>query len=129
MPCDDLHIPARPRRTVPRLLALTLMAGLALVAPTSPVAVAGPEPALPAVPVPEVTGPIPSHPGDPGNDYTFFSSDLGLEDRGYVEGEFFYTGSANVYDATVAGGIGARPTPSPTANVVSSDHEYTTRMV
>jgi hypothetical protein len=81
------------------------------------------------VPVPEVEGPIPSHVGSPGNDYTFFASDLHLEDRGYVEEEFFYRGTANAYDATVAGGIGARPTPSPTANVVSSGHEYTTRMV
>ena len=129
MPCDDLHNPVRPGRTVSRVLALTLVAGLVLVAPTSSAAMAAPEPSLPAVPVPEVTGPIPSHPGDLGNGYTFFSSDLGLDDRGYVEEEFFYSGGANVYDATVAGGIGARPTPSPTANVVSSDHEYTTRMV
>jgi hypothetical protein len=126
--CDDAHTRTRLRRPLTLLLALAVAGGLAL-APTSRPAVAGPDPSLPAVPTPEVTGPVASHPGDPGNDYTFFSSDLGLQDRGYVEEEFFYGGSANRYDATVGGGIGARPTPSPTANIVSSDHDYTTRMV
>ena len=128
MPSDDSHNTCRPSRRFRRLLILALTAGLALSAPASP-AEAEPEPSLPSVPIPEVTGPVPSHPGDTGNDYTFFSSDLGLEDRGYLEEEFIYSGSANVYDATVAGGIGANPTPSPTANIVSSDHDYTTRMV
>jgi hypothetical protein len=82
-----------------------------------------------AVPLPHVTGPVPSHPGSADRDYTFFASDLDLPARGYVEQEFFYSGKANVYDATVAPGIGARPTPSPTAEVVSSGHPYTTRMV
>lgn len=127
--CDDPHYRPGARLTLAYLLSLTLMAGLVLGAPATPAAVAGPDRPLPVVPTPEVTGPVASHPGDPGHDYPFFSSDLGLADRGYVEEEFFYGGSANVYDATVAGGIGARPTPSPTANIVSSDHDYTTRMV
>jgi hypothetical protein len=118
-----------PRTLVPITLAAVLAAGLVSVAPASPPAAAGANPSLPAVPIPDVTGPVESRIGDPANDYTFFSSDLGLEGRGYVEEEFFYSGTANVYDATVAGGIGARPTPSPTAEVVSSGHDYTTRMV
>jgi hypothetical protein len=81
------------------------------------------------VPVPTVSGPIPSAVGSDGNNYTFFASDLDLAARGYVEQEFFYSGRANVYDATVAPGIGARPTPSPTANIISTDHAYKTRMV
>ncbi|RSM59761.1 hypothetical protein DMB66_26250 [Actinoplanes sp. ATCC 53533] len=81
------------------------------------------------VPLPAVEGPVPSVVGSPGNDYTFFASDLGLPGRGYVEQEYFFGGTANVYDATVAPGIGARPTPSPTASVVSSGHPYKTRMV
>jgi hypothetical protein len=81
------------------------------------------------VPVPEVSGPVPSRLGSAERDHTFFASDLDLPARGYVEQEFFYSGRANVYDATVAPGIGARPTPSPTANVVSTDHAYKTRMV
>ncbi|GAA4670830.1 alpha/beta hydrolase domain-containing protein [Phytohabitans rumicis] len=86
-------------------------------------------PAHDAVPVPVVSGPIPSTVGSAGHDYTFFASDLDLAARGYVEQEFFYSGLANVYDATVAPGIGARPTPSPTANIVSTGHPYRTRMV
>jgi len=81
------------------------------------------------VPVPSVEGPIPSQVGSPGNDYTFFASDLDLAARGYLEEEYFYSGLANVYDATVAPGIGARATPSPTASIVSSGHPYMTRMV
>lgn len=83
-----------------------------------------------AVPVPAVTGPIPGDPpGSASRNYPFFATDLDLKSRGYVEEEFFYAGTANRYDATVAGGIGARPTASPTANVVSGGHAYKTRMV
>jgi len=81
------------------------------------------------VPLPTVEGPVPSVVGSPGNNRTFFASDLGLPGRGYVEQEYFFGGTANVYDATVAPGIGARPTPSPTASIVSSGHPYKTRMV
>src|SRR5438128_372031 len=82
-----------------------------------------------AVPVPIVQGPIPSDLAAPDRNHTFFATDLDLRSRGFVEEEFFFEGTANVYDATVAGGIGARPTPSPTANVVSSGHPYRTRMI
>ena len=85
--------------------------------------------AFAAVPVPVVNGPIPSDLQAPDRNHTFFATDLDLRSRGFVEEEFFFEGTANVYDATVAGGIGARPTPSPTANVVSSGHPYRTRMV
>jgi hypothetical protein len=81
-----------------------------------------------AVPVPDVAGPIPSHVGNADNDYTFFASDILTRHR-YVEEEYFYSGQANVYDATVAGGIGARGTASPTADVVTSGHPFTTRLV
>jgi hypothetical protein len=101
------------RRTLP--LALSLVLALPGAAPAH-----GGIPAA-AVPVPLVTGPLPAAP--------FFASDLDLGARGYLEQEYFYSGAANIYDATVAPGIGARPTPSPTANVVSAGHPYTTRMV
>lgn len=104
------------------VLLVAVLATTLLVAPLA-YAVPGTE-----VPVPDVTGPIPSHPGSANNDYTFFASDL-LGRHRYIEEEFFYSGLANVYDATVAGGIGARGTASPIANVVSSGHPYTTRMV
>jgi len=83
----------------------------------------------PLVPVPQIAGPIPSDLDSPGNNHTFFASDLDLDHRGYQEEEYFYSGQANVYDATVAPGIGARETPSPTADIVSSGHPYMTRMV
>src|SRR5258706_14423523 len=76
--------------------------------------------ALAAVPVPMVSGPIPSDLASAERNHTFFATDLDLRARHYVEEEFFFEGTANVYDATIAGGIGARPVPSPTANVVSS---------
>ena len=107
-----------------------VMAGSLLVAPAAqatPSTTPSP-PAGPAVPVPQVTGPVPSDLSSPVDDHTFFASDI-LANRDYEEREFFYSGTANVYDATIAGGIGARPIASPTANVVSADHPYTTRMV
>jgi len=72
------------------------------------------------VPNPTVRGPIRETvaPGDPSRDYIFFSRE-GIEDFGYIEQEFFFEGSANVYD-----------TPAlTTAEVESSDHPYKTRMV
>ncbi|KAF1018401.1 MAG: hypothetical protein GAK30_03684 [Paracidovorax wautersii] len=82
-----------------------------------------------AVPTPQVEGPIASSLGAADNNRTFFGTDLNLAARGYVEEEFFFSGTANRYDATVAGGIGARPSASPTAAVVSGNHAYKTRMV
>ena len=72
------------------------------------------------VPSPVVTGPIPENaaPGDPSRDYIFFSRE-GIEALGYIEEEFFFEGSANVYS-----------TPAlTTATVVSSNNPYKTRMV
>lgn len=82
-----------------------------------------------AVPMPTVTGPVPSDLSSPTRNHTFFATDLDLKSRGYVEEEFFFSGMANTYDATFSGGIGARPTASPTANVVTTGNPYTTRMV
>ncbi|KQP17776.1 alpha/beta hydrolase domain-containing protein [Pseudorhodoferax sp. Leaf267] len=82
-----------------------------------------------AVPTPQIEGPIRSDLASADRNRTFFGTDLDLAARGYVEEEFFFSGQANRYDATVAGGIGARPSASPTAQVVSSGHAYKTRMV
>lgn len=79
-------------------------------------------------PLPDVRGPIASDVGDPSVGHTFMSSGL-VGTHGYVENEFIYSGTANRYDATVAGGIGSRATPSPTAQIASSGHPYATRMV
>ncbi|BEL05855.1 hypothetical protein Q0Z83_040460 [Actinoplanes sichuanensis] len=102
-------------RKAPPILLIPLL--LALLGPAP--ATAAPHPGT--VPAPAVTGPVPGRP--------FFATDLDLPARGYVEQEYFYSGHANVYDATVAPGIGARPAPSPTANIVSTGHPYTTRMI
>src|SRR5688500_13715360 len=103
-----------PRTRSVIALVVPVVAGL-LAAGLAPAQAAPERPASGAtVPVPEGRGPTPSRPGPP--DRTFCASDLDLPARGYVEQEFFYSGRANVYDATVAPGIGARPTPSPTAN-------------
>jgi Alpha/beta hydrolase domain len=70
--------------------------GIALVtartAPASPVREA-------AVPVPTVTGPIPSTatPGDPSHDYVFYATTWPLKKQGYVEQEFFVSGTATRY--------------------------------
>ena len=67
-----------------------------------------------AVPDPVVTGPIPSAatPGDPSHDYIFFASLLDLASMGYVEEEYFISGTANRY--FIAGNLdGNRPRRRP----------------
>jgi hypothetical protein len=83
-----------------------------------------------AVPVPVVIGPLASDPpGSPGRNYPFAATDLVLARRGYVEQEFFFQGTANVYDTpNQIGGIGLGPA-APTANIVSAGHPYKTRMI
>src|SRR5690348_7201112 len=102
-----------PRIRRATALVVPVLAGLLVTGLVPARAAAGapaPEPASGTVfPVPEVRGPVPSRVGSAGHDYTFFASDLGLPARGYVEQEYLYSGRANVYDATVAPGIGARP--------------------
>ncbi|MBB4935546.1 hypothetical protein F4561_006440 [Lipingzhangella halophila] len=71
------------------------------------------------IPVPDVEGPIPgSPPGDPESDdiaqtYPFFSTDADLGEYGYVEEEFFISGTANQYEG----------------GEVASEHPYKTRVV
>ena len=74
------------------------------------------------VPNPTVTGPIPAtvRPGDSARDYPFFSSYVDLAAHGYVEEEFFFSGSANTYQVT---------NPLQTANVATIGNVYKTRMV
>ena len=88
-----------------RLLCVTLLA-LALLAPAA---------------LADVEGPIPAtaHPGDPSHDYPFFASDDGLAADGYVEREYFVTGTATRYNAN----------GSTTATPISSGHPFKTRIV
>ena len=86
--------------------------------------------ALAVVPAPVVTGPLASDPrGSPSRNYTFLATDLDLASRGFVEEEFFFGGTANVYDTPNPFPIGAGLGTTPTANIVSSGHPYKTRMV
>jgi hypothetical protein len=73
-----------------------------------------------AVPVPTVTGPVPSSAvGEPGRNYPFHAAAVELKPHGYIEEEFFFEGTANRYN-----------TPSQaTGTIVDSGHPYKTRMV
>jgi hypothetical protein len=70
---------------------------------------------------PVVTGPIAAKtaPGDPARDYPFFAMLDDLQARGYVEEEYFFSGTANRYE-TPEGAAGA---------VLDGNHQYRTRLV
>jgi len=74
-----------------------------------------------SVPSPKVTGPIPANaqPGNPSHDYPFFSSVVDLASHGYVEGEYFFEGTANRYNTL----------PQTTATILDSGRPYRTRMI
>ncbi|GIF62656.1 hypothetical protein Ais01nite_06910 [Asanoa ishikariensis] len=71
--------------------------------------------------VPTVSGPIAATTavGDPGHGYPFLATDVDLAAAGYVEQEFFVSGTATRY--ATAG--------TATATVVSTGHPYATRIV
>jgi len=74
-----------------------------------------------AVPDPIVTGPVAATavPGDPSRNYIFFASQLDLAGRGYVEEEYFLSGTANRY---------LTPGTS-TGTILDGNHPYKTRIV
>jgi hypothetical protein len=77
--------------------------------------------ALAAVPNPEVSGPIaaPVPAGDPSHDYPQLATQADLAGRGYVEQEFFFSGTANRYS-----------TPSQqTGTVIQGGYPYRSRML
>jgi hypothetical protein len=78
-----------------------------------------------SVPNPIVTGPIPATvaPGDPSHNYPFFSTNIDLASRGYVEEEFFFEGMANTYD------MNPNVPSRATAQITSSGRFYRTRMI
>jgi hypothetical protein len=73
------------------------------------------------VPNPVVSGPIaaPAIPGHPSRDYVFFASDHPLAVNGYVEEEYFISGTANRYLTS----------GTATGTVQDSGHAYKTRIV
>ncbi|WP_278236933.1 alpha/beta hydrolase domain-containing protein [Isoptericola sp. AK164] len=100
------------RRAVAAGTGLTLLAS----ALSLPAASAAPD-----TPDPAVTGPVPATTavGDPAHGYPFLATDVDLADHGYVEQEFFLSGEATRYDAD----------GTSDAEVISTGHEYRTRMV
>jgi len=74
-----------------------------------------------SVPNPSLIGPISvtAIPGSPLRNYTFFSSNHDLATHGYVEEEYFFSGTANRYNAP----------PLATGTVIDSGHPYITRLV
>jgi hypothetical protein len=70
---------------------------------------------------PVVTGPVAAKaaPGDPGHGYPFYAALGDLKARGYVEQEFFVSGTANRYE-TPEGASG---------KVIDGNHKYQTRIV
>ena len=79
------------------------------------------------VPNPLVTGPIPQSvpPGNAAHDYIFFSSNHDLAGHGYVEEEFFISGTATRYATPNQ----TNPGPGSTGTVISTGNPYTTRVV
>lgn len=79
------------------------------------------------VPNPTVTGPIaqPVAPGDPSHNYIFFSSNDNLAAHGYVEEEFFISGTATRYATPNQ----SNPGPASTGTVISTGNPYKTRIV
>jgi alpha/beta hydrolase family protein len=70
---------------------------------------------------PVVTGPVAvkASPGDPTHDYPFFAALEDLKARGYVEEEYFLSGTANRYEIPEGA----------TAKVLDGNHKYQTRLV
>ena len=70
---------------------------------------------------PAVTGPVAvkAVPGDPTHDYPFFAALEDLKAHGYVEQEYFFSGTANRYETPE--GV--------TGKVLDGHHKYQTRLV
>src|SRR5947209_7018464 len=85
------------------IVPVTVVATMAAVVPTAASAPVDPA-APPATTSPGagpdwITGPIPqrAQPGDPSHDYTFYATPFDLRRAGYVEQEFFISGTATRY--------------------------------
>ena len=116
--------PTTWRSTAPMaLVALALIAA----APLPAFAQQAPASAAKPAPMPTVSGPLASDDFDsPTNFYTFFATDIALASHGYVEEEYFLSGTASIYDAP--DGTPAAP-PTTLARVVREGVPYRTRMV
>lgn len=82
-----------------------------------------------SVPTPTISGPIasPDIPGTLTHNYPFFASNHDLPSQGYVEQEYYISGTANRYNITPT--PLSEITPLPTASIVDSNHPYLTRIL
>jgi len=98
---------------------VAVIASLGLVVPAG--AAASPAARGAGVADPVVTGPVTrtSAVGDPAHGYPFLATDIDLAAAGYVEQEFFISGTATRYATSGTG----------TATVTSTGHPYATRLV
>jgi hypothetical protein len=109
-PCRVTNVSTRPRFVIAAVRLLIV----ALFAASTPLAAQG------SAAAPRVTGPIPvGTPGAPGNDFIFTMTGMDLRAHGYVEEEYFISGTANRYTTT----------GMQTGAVVDGGHPYTTRFV
>jgi hypothetical protein len=121
MALPSLSMPRSQARQV--LVMLVASALLLTLVPAMPAVTSASVTSIPSQPVarPTVEGPIPgSPPGDPASPrledtYPFFASDDDLGGAGYVEEEFFLSGTADAYGTT--------------GELVGEDLPYTTRIV
>jgi len=103
--------------TICRLLASATVAPALAVALAAAPSLSG---ASTPIPIPTVTGPIASvTPGDASRNYTFLATPLDIAARGYIEEEYFISGSACTYSGV---GLG-------TATISACGLPYQTRIV
>ena len=124
-----MQLAKRRLGAVPLGFAAALLSAMSLAVPASAAIPPGPHGAAPtpstatgtSVSAPTVRGPIAntSPLGDPAHGYPFLATDYDLARRGYVEQEFFVSGTATRYDV-----VG-----TDTAAPISTGHPYTTRIV
>lgn len=84
-----------------------------------------------AIPDPVVTGPVAATvaPGDQARDYPFLATTLFPPEGGYVEEEFFLSGTANRYSTACPQTLCAAAASDEPAQVVSDGHPYRIRLV
>jgi Alpha/beta hydrolase domain len=112
------------RYRLPVPLASLCVAGLTLI-----FAAVGSDVKAASVPTPIISGPIasPDIPGMLTHNYPFFASNHDLPSQGYVEQEYYISGTANRYNITPT--PLSEITPLPTATIVDSNHPYLTRIL
>lgn len=118
------RVQRRLRRPLP-LLTLVFATAAALAVAPSASATPSPPTTAPGAGPASITGPVPAtaKPGDPSHGYVFYSTPYDLRKAGYVEQEFFVSGTATRYNPNPTNDEQTRP-----ATPLGST-PYTTRIV